>query len=196
MKKSTISKSANRAAAHETAPKSTGQVLLMSYTDSKFVSLCREYRGFYILDAREKGWAKNEALRTERLAEAFGERYKLMPALAVSRDETPESYLRKIAPAIERILQVTEKGRSVIITTFSSRLLKCLGHVLMSQNAKIPVWLRWENKDGEGISRQKPMVPEDFIEKLTAECGRRADGGFKVNDDIDVSDDFDDFSDF
>lgn len=187
---------ANRAAAHETANKSTGQVLLISYTDSKFVSLCREYRGFYILDAREKGWAKNEALRTERLAEAFGERYKLMPALAVARDETPESYLRKIAPAIERILQVTEKGRSVIITTFSSRLLKCLGHVLMSQNAKIPVWLRWENKDGEGIARQKPMAPEDFIEKLVAECGRRADGGFKVNDDIDAADDFDDFSDF
>lgn len=193
-KKSTISKP-NRAAAHETAPKSTGQVLLISYTDSKFVQLCREYRGFYILDAREKGWAKNEALRTERLAEAFGERYKLMPTLAVSRDETPESYLRKIAPAVERILQVTERGRSVVITTFSSRLLKCLGHVLMSQNAKIPVWLRWENHDGEGIARQKPMAPEAFIEKLTAECSRRADGGFKTNDDIDVTDDFDDFND-
>lgn len=156
------------------APKSAsnnkGMILLMSYTDSSFTELCRKYRGCYILDNRAKGWSSDMALRAETLKAAFGNRYQLIPSLGVSSGESPEDYLSKASAAIARILEVTDSGKSIIITGFSSGLLKCIGHILLSQEPSLKVYLKWEKDEQSGISRQRPMKDEDFSAKLAKIC--------------------------
>ena len=155
------------------APKSAsnkGMILLMSYTDSSFTELCRKYKGCYILDNRAKGWSSDMALRAETLKAAFGCRYQLIPSLGVTSGESPEDYLSKASTTIARILEVTDSGKSIIITGFSSGLLKCIGHILLSQEPSLKVYLKWEKDEQSGIARQRPMKDEDFTAKITKIC--------------------------
>lgn len=150
--------------------KNTGKVLLVSYNDSKFIELCEKNRGAYILDARQKGWSSNETLKSSNLQKRFGIRYKLMPNLALVAGESAEEYIDKVSEVIAKIKNATEAGKSVIITTFNTALLKCIGHMIMATNTEIKVFLKWENDEEEGISKQKPMSDEEFAEKLEKLC--------------------------
>lgn len=169
-----------------------GSVLLVSYNDREFFSLVEKNRGAYVLDGRVKGWSRNENLRSDALKARFGKRYSLMPKLAIEMDEYAGDYMEKAAPVLARILEVLEKGRSVIITAANSGLLKCIGHMLMiNARPELKVFLKWSNKTDSGMSRQKPMSDEEFVAKLKGLCD--ALQGFNADDD--VADGFNDFDD-
>lgn len=150
--------------------KTTGKVLLVSYNDSKFIELCEKNRGAYILDARQKGWSSNEQLKSSSLQKKFGIRYKLMPDLALVAGESSEDFVEKATEVIVKIRNAAEAGKSVIITSFNSALLKCIGHMIMCANPEIKTFLKWETDEEEGISKQKPMSDDEFAEKLEKLC--------------------------
>lgn len=155
-----------------TKNKQAGSILLVSYNDSEFTSLCKKNSGAFILDARQKGWSSNELLKSENLLKAFPERYKLIPGLVVIAGESPEEYLTKATPVITKIAEIVGNGGNAIITGFNTGLLKCLGHMIMCASPETKVFLKWETDEEAGISRQKPMSDEDFVARITRICER------------------------
>ncbi len=167
--------------------KTDGAVLLVSYADSKFKQLLKQNAGAYILDAREKGWSQNVENRSDTLKAEFGKRYTLMPSLAIASGENDEDWVSKIVPAIEKITEVIESGKSVIITTFNMTQLKLIGHYILCAKSNANVWLRWENTqtNTSGMSRQrilKPQALSDAVDKLFARFEAKGDASIDAND--------------
>ena len=170
-----------------TSRKNNGAVLLVSYADSKFKDLLKKNSGAYILDAREKGWSANAENRSDTLKAEFGKRYTLTPSLAIANGDTDEDWVNKIVPAIEKIVQVIESGKSVIITTFNMTQLKLIGHYIMCAKHDANVWLRWENTqtNTSGMSRQRMLKPQaltDAVDKLFARFEAKGDASIETND--------------
>lgn len=164
---------------------SDGAVLLISYADSKFKQLLKQNAGAYILDAREKGWSQNVENRSDTLKAEFGKRYTLTPSLAIANGETDEEYAIKAATAVQKIVEVLNSGKSVIVTTFNMTQLKLIGHYILCAKQNANVWLRWENTqtNTSGMSKQrllKPQALRDAVDKLFAR--------FEAKGDIDAND--------
>lgn len=165
-----------------------GDVLLVSYNDSKFIGLCRENCGAFIIDARLKGYSQNKAVSSDALKSAFEGRYALMPELALVENDTAKEYVLKATVPVMKIVNALKQGFSVIITNYNSSLLKVIGHLIMSVKPEVRVFLKWENAetDTEGMSRQRPMSEKEFearLEKLVENTR-----GFTANKAVDFKD--------